>query len=333
MTQPVPWPWRIPLLGSAVLGGLYGGGFRLLAHVPFLRSYYPAGFVMTIGFLFLGPLAIGYITIAVAESSGPRLFWQWLVVPWGGVALSVLITWLFNLEGLICIVFALPVAMVLSSIGGVCAGVAARFTRKHRGAAVACAAVLPLLIAPMEGQRVRSPLEYRAVQTQIRIHAPAAVVWSNIERVRAIAPAELRPAWTHAIGFPRPVEATLTHEGIGGVRHATFEHGLLFIETVTAWEPDRLLAFSIRADTAEIPPTTLDEHVTIGGRYFDVLQGAYRIEPAEGGDVVLHLSSQERLSTDFNEYAGLWSDAVMRSLQTSILQVIRNRCEQSAVRR
>lgn len=72
---------------------------------------------------------------------------------------------------------------------------------------------------------------------------------------------------------------------------------------------------------------TLDEHVTIGGRYFDVLHGEYRLEVLPNGDTLLHLSSQQRLSTDFNGYAGLWSDAVMRNLQTSILEVIQHRCE------
>jgi hypothetical protein len=110
-------------------------------------------------------------------------------------------------------------------------------------------------------------------------------------------------------------------------RHASFERGLLFTKTVTTWNPPHVLAFSIRADTQQIPPTTMDEHVTIGGRYFDVLRGEYRLEPRADGSVVLHLSSQERLSTDFNGYAGLWSDAVMRSLQQSILSVIRDRCE------
>jgi hypothetical protein len=41
----------------------------------------------------------------------------------------------------------------------------------------------------------------------------------------------------------------------------------------------------------------------------------------------LRLVSRHRLSTDFNWYARLWSDAVMRDVQKSILQVVRKRCE------
>ena len=50
----------------------------------------------------------------------------------------------------------------------------------------------------------------------------------------------------------QPVEATLSFEGIGGIRHASFEGGLVFIETVDRWEPSHVLAFSVRADSEHI---------------------------------------------------------------------------------
>ena len=100
---------------------------------------------------------------------------------------------------------------------------------------------------------------------------------------------------------------------------------MLFLETVDVWEPQHRLAFSIAADA--VPPTTLDEHVRVGGEYFDVLRGEYRLEPLSNGIIRLHLSSRQRVSTDFNWYAHLWTDAVMSDLQKRILFVIKNRCE------
>jgi hypothetical protein len=67
--------------------------------------------------------------------------------------------------------------------------------------------------------------------------------------------------------------------------------------------------------------------VTIGGRYFDTLHGEYRIEPRPGGGTILHLVSRHRLSTTFNFYARIWTDAIMQDIQENILVVIRNRCE------
>jgi hypothetical protein len=100
----------------------------------------------------------------------------------------------------------------------------------------------------------------------------------------------------------------------------------VFTETVSQWIPQSDLQFSIRANTNAIPASTLDEHVTIGGAFFDVLQGEYVLERRPDG-TLLHLTSQERLSTHLNPYAGIWTDAVMRSIQSQILEVIRRRSE------
>jgi hypothetical protein len=123
------------------------------------------------------------------------------------------------------------------------------------------------------------------------------------------------------------VEATLSAEGVGGIRHASFAGGVLFLETIDVWEPERRLGFSIRAQTEEIPKTTLDDHVTVGGRFFDVLYGEYGLERIANGGTRLHLRSRHRVSTDFNWYAHLWTDAVMSDLQRRILVVVKNRSE------
>ena len=109
------------------------------------------------------------------------------------------------------------------------------------------------------------------------------------------------------------------------MRHATFERGVEFLERVTTWDEPRDLGFDIAAGT--IPATGLDEHVTVGGKYFDVLEGHYHIEPLANGDMRLHLTSTHRLSTSFNVYAHLWTDFIMSDTQRYILAIIKRRCE------
>jgi hypothetical protein len=187
------------------------------------------------------------------------------------------------------------------------------------------AIAVPLLVILIESY-IPSPRTIRTVKTDILIQAPTSVVWNNIKSVRTISASELSQSWATRIGFPRPVAATLSHEGVGGVRKASFTGGLVFTETVNQWIPESDLRFAIRANTDSIPPSTLDEHVTIGGAFFDVLEGEYVLESRPDG-VLLHLTSHERLSTHLNPYAGIWTDAVMRSIQSQILEVIRRRCE------
>lgn len=313
---------NLVILG-AVIGFLYGFGLRILT------NYSPSHLaVMTMGFTCFMPFAMGCVTVYFAELGAPRRVWTWIWLPWVPLLAALGATMLTLLEGLICVAMFAPLAMILASLGGLLGGVAARLIRSNRARrmTVACVMALPLITAPWE-KHVFYRLDEREVENVIDIKASPEVIWRNIASVRAIRPEELPASWSHRIGFPNPVEATLSHEGVGGVRNATFTGGLYFLETVDVWEPQQRLGFTIAAQTDLIPPTTLDEHVRIGGQYFDTQRGEYRLEPLGNGTTRLHLSSRHRISTDFNWYAHLWTDAIMSDLQKRILVVIRQRCE------
>jgi hypothetical protein len=317
-----PMSMRWLYLASAFVGDIYGIfvrfiAFRLQAHIFS---------VMSVGFIFCMPFALGCIAVYVVELNQPRRIWAWLWLPWLSVVVALAAICVFAWEGSICIVMFLPIALIWSSLGGLLGGVAARYMRSRRRqrAAIMCVMALPFLVTPWENQ-VFQKWETRRVENVIDIQSPPDIVWRNIERVPAIHPDELPSSWAHTIGFPDPIEATLSYEGIGGVRHATFAKNLVFLETIDTWEPQQRLGFTIAADN--IPPTTLDEHVAIGGPYFDVLRGEYRLERLSNNVTRLHLSSQHRLSTDFNWYAHFWTDGVMSDLQGRILYVIKQRCQ------
>jgi hypothetical protein len=241
------------------------------------------------------------------------------------MAIAVMVKW----EGYICLIMASPPMLVSSMVGGAIAGTSSR-RLKNPATTRLSAVALPLVVILVEAH-IPAPLNIRTVETEMLIHAPTSVVWENVRSVRAISPSELPDSWVTRIGFPKPVAATLSHDGIGGIRKAGFTGGLVFTETITQWAPESDLQFSIRANTDSIPRTTLDEHVTIGGAFFDVLDGEYRLEPRADG-VLVRLISRERVSTHFNPYAGAWTDAVMRSIQNEILEVIRQRCERKGMR-
>lgn len=253
---------------------------------------------------------------------------QWLA-PWLSVALFIGTAFVAKLEGAICLIIILPLFFMLASVGAWLYGILTRRQRPNDRGLVSALALLPLLTAAVES-RLNPPNSQRRVQNRVDISAPPAVVWQHIIRVPPIRATDLGPSLVDRIGFPRPVAATLSYEGVGGVRRATFERGVEFIETVDRWEPQRRLSFRIQPNTATIPPSTFDEHVTVGGRFFDVLRGTYELELLPLGPTRLVLYSQQRLSTNLNGYAGLWTDYVMSEIQRRILQVIKRRCETDA---
>jgi hypothetical protein len=311
----------------AVAAGLF---VALLGRVVFASSSFnDAGGLLMLCFLLLIPMALGAVTTHFTPATASKS-WRTVWGPFVTVVLFLFMALLFHLEGMICVLIISPLFLITSYVGAV---LYLLFTddkpNKDKTYTVAAFALLPFLLAPLEAQ-FAAPNSLRRVENTVLIQAPASVVWQQIIRVPPIQAQDLGSSLVDKIGFPRPVEATLTHEGVGGVRHATFERGVEFIETVDVWEPQRRLSFSIVPNTATIPPTTFDEHVTVGGRFFDVLRGTYELVPAGPHETRLVLYSQQRLSTRINPYAGLWTDYVMSEIQRRILEVIRRRCETAA---
>ena len=276
--------------------------------------------VMTVGFFVLVPVVVGYLAVRPVPrpSRAFRAF-----APWVPCVVVVLAAWAIGWEGAVCIVMALPVMLLFSSLGGILGGVR---TGRAYGALPALVA-LPWVLMPLEAGRTPAR---RIVETTtaITVDAPPEVVWPLVVSVDSIRVAERRPALFTTIGFPEPVAATLSRPGVGGVRTATFEGGVVFRETVTDWEEGRRLRFTI--DPEAVPAGTLDPHVTIGGPYFDVLTGTYELRALPGGRTRLVLRSEHRVSTAFNVYAAWWADRVMGSIQRNILAVLRDRAERRA---
>jgi hypothetical protein len=309
-------PSNIRAVWTGVVSGVvYGVTLRMIFELDVADAFF---FAMSLAFMVVLPAVVGYLTVLPLESPSWR---RRIFLPWLTCLLMAAVAAVIGWEGSICVALALPMMLVASSLGGILAAEVGR-----RRAVTAVMLILPLALSPLEAE-IPSPVAHRVVRTRIEVHAPQDVVWAHIVSIPTIRDDEFHPRLVHLIGFPHPVAATLTGSGVGAVRRATFAGGVLFIETITEWVPPRVLAFDIRADTADIPAVTLDEHVTVGGRYFDMLEGRYRIEPRGQDTVVLHLSSRYRLSTHINFYTGPWSDYILRSIQESILEVIKERCE------
>jgi len=320
---PSPWSsqstFKHPLIAGASLGFLYGVFARYAAGRGENGAFFS---VMTLAFVSIVPLALGFLTVRLH----PRPSWPYRIwAPWLPSAAMLVFCYLIGWAGSVCMIMGLPFVFIGSSIGGLLGGWG---LLRGRRTSVAMA-LLPFAIGPIE-HRVPAPDRIRRLETSIPIHASPATVWAQVVEVPTIRRDETRPALFTTLGFPRPLNATLDHPGVGGRRFARFERGVLFIETITHWEPERHLRFEIDAQTDSIPPGTLDEHVTIGGPYFDVLTGDYRLEPQADGTVRLHLTSELRLTTHFNPYAQPWVDAIMRSIQVNILEVLRARAEGGA---
>jgi hypothetical protein len=315
---------RAPIY-ALVAAELAGAGYGVAARLGFENPDAAPGFgVMTLAFVVLVPLVVGFLTVSLAPR-GERMS-NAVVLPLVTCMACLGFVLAVGLEGMICVILVAPAFLFFSVLGGLLGRGLRTWARSRRmyASGVATVLLLPYAAAPLEN-RVPLPDTRRTVVVSTVIRADAATVWRNVVRPTGIRPQENQVRLAHRIGFPHPVSATLSSEGLGGSRYAIFERGVMMRETVTEWVPERRMAFTI--DPANIPAKALDEHVTMGGPFFDVTDGAYEIVPLDGGRVELRLTTTHRLSTHFNLYAGFWTDLLMRQIQENLLHVIRTRAE------
>ncbi len=316
---------------SALIGVPFGIIYGLVARFAFANDTGAWGNVfatMTLGFLCFVPIAVGALTVFFAptpyRTSGAYAFFM----PWLSTLIWVGIAWAIGLEAGICLIMAFPLLAFMASIGGILVRslYASGKSIEHPklpAVGLLVLLLLPYFVTPIE-QGIAFTDSYRTVENSIVINAAPDMVWNEIVSVPTIQPQEQGFSVFHTLGLPRPLSASISQASIGGVRDATFEGGLSFVETVDEWQPQQRLSFHIQVDKLKEQPAPLN---MIGSQYLDILRGAYEIEPLGNGQVRLHLSSQHRLSTHFNTYGGVWSDLIMWDLQRYILEIIKARAE------
>lgn len=283
--------------------------------------------VMSGSFIFLVPFAIGAFTVYRASvektsSIAYRIFFPWVVI-----LVFFVLTLLIAFEGWACWLMALPVFLICSSIGGLIGGyLKVRKSKKTGQINISLFILLPFVLSPIESMIKIIPGRYKAY-TSIDVHSSADKIWSNITRVSEIKKEQDKGFLTRFLGFPRPIKAELDYDGVGASREAIFSGGLVFHEKVLSYEHQKKMNFSITANPHEIPSTTMDEHIVIGGDYFDVLDGTYELQQLNDSTYRIHLYSHFKLSTTFNFYASWWAGWIMKDIQNNILQVIKQRAE------
>ncbi len=281
--------------------------------------------VMSISFLFFLPTIVGILSVYFSKEESVKSYSFRLFFPWIPVLLFFVITIIFSIEGWACWIMVLPLFFMASSIGGLLGGYFKTKNSKNK-LKLSFILFLPLIFSPLENLIEKIPSKYEAY-TYIDIDAPADVIWDNVTRVKNIDKKDDTAWLTNFLGFPRPLKAELNYEGVGAYRKAIFSGGLVFHETVTEYVDNKKMVFNIDVNPAEIPSTTLDEHVLIGGDYFDVLNGTYELEKLNSKTNRLHLTSFFEMKTTFNFYAGWWGKLIMKDIQNNILRVHKKRSE------
>jgi hypothetical protein len=313
------WLWPI------ALGASIGMGWRL-AFLGHPNSPYNA---MMASFVLLVPITIGAVTVVAAERTAQRSWGYYFWAAAGANALCVVVALLVTIEGLICVILAVPIFVVLGGIAGLLTGMLRRLSGWPRRGVYGFA-LLPLLLGGFE-QRLPLPQALLREDRVLVVGAPAAVVWQQLLFARDIQAKEMDHAWMYRIGVPLPRSALTEAQAGALVRHITMGKYIHFDQVATDWVLNQHVLWTYRFTKDSFPAQALDDHVRIGGAYFDVLDTKYTLREVAGGSE-LHVSMRYRVSTNFNWYVRPIAALLVGNFEETALQFYGRRAESASDR-
>jgi hypothetical protein len=310
---------RYPVIAGAVAGLLLRLAFSGPAGSPWSAM---AGW-----FIYLAPVVVGMVTVYLAERERRRSWAYYAVAPLFATALFVIGTLLLLIEGLICAIVIVPMFATMGAFGGLVMGAICRATRWPRHTVYSVAS-LPLLLAWL-GAGLPEPSLVGQIERSVLIEAPAEVVWRQINRIESISKEDMSDALASRIGVPMPLSGNTELRPEGRVRVSHWGKQVYFEEVVEDWQPHRYLRWSYRFHADSFPRRALDDHVVMGGHYFDLIDTSYTLSE-EGGSTRLHTVTRYRISTHFNFYADWVAQLLLGNLSETGLGLYRGRSEAEA---
>ena len=311
------WPfaaWWPPLIGAAI---------GLALRLAFLGEPGEAFSAMLAACVYGAPIVCGAATVYLAERQWRRGWAFYIFAPMGATALMVLGSMAVLVEGLVCAVLIVPLFALLGAVAGLVMGVICRLTDWPRHA-LGCLVAVPLLLGGVE-HRLPLPDSYAEAEQSIWIAAPPERIWHDIFHIQDIAPHEGGNALAWLAGVPRPLGVATTG-GPHPVREVQWEKGIRFKEYITELRENEFVHWRFDFQPGDIPKGALDDHVTIGGDYFDMLDAGYRLTPEAGG-TRLTLNIRWRVSTRFNWYAAPLSRWLTNDFARHVLAIYKQRAE------
>jgi len=231
------------------------------------------------------------------------------------------VIFLFAAEGILCILMALPLAVVTGLAGATLGRAIARMGEREMPGAFLALLILPLTAAMEPG----AGLVLHEVRTSVEIDAPPERVWPHVVAFRPM-PEPRDILFRSGIAYPR--YARIEGTGVGATRYCVFSTGA-FVEPITVWEPGRRLSFDVSASPPPLRELTLFEGVApphLDG-YLRSRRGEFRLLSLPGGRTQLEGSTWYELNMAPEAYWQLFSDYLIHRIHQRVLDHIKGEVE------
>jgi hypothetical protein len=284
------------------------------------------------GAFFSIPFFVGFVTGALAPR---RPYWTALAV----LAFALLLAIVTLREGVVCVLFSLPVVVPLQFAGAFAGQVLRRYFHSRRSRIAGVGTMLALgvgfqFVEAHYDDPSRHPVH--VATADIHIAAPPDRVFAALTRGRWTL-ADRWP-WFLTIGLPVPRALTFESPGPEGRLRLDFSQGTAFAR-VTDWRDGRELAFEV--DRYEI--RDLPFHITRLGRspdygfrservedWLTLLELRYSLEPAADGGTRVTRRTTWRRHLAPSLYFGWLQQTVVERGQRRLLELLREEVVPSA---
>jgi hypothetical protein len=223
------------------------------------------------------------------------------------VLAAILFLLAVRLEGLICILMALPLALPLGAFGSW-----AMYAATKNGAAGRMVSILLLLPPASISWDAGATAAVYEVRSAVVVAAAPETVWKYVVRFPELAaPRE----WFFRAGLAYPLRARIEGERVNAVRYCEFSTGP-FVEPIEVWDEPRLLAFRVTEN-----PAPMREWSPYGE--LDTKRGQFRLTRLVNGQTLLEGATWYQHGLWPGEYWRWWSDAIIHRIHLRVLEHVR----------
>jgi uncharacterized membrane protein YhaH (DUF805 family) len=277
--------------------------------------------------LFVGiPFFLGLSSTLIYSFHRPRPLGKCLLVATISTGLVGAALFALAVEGIICLVMALPLALALALFGAFIGYVVQRrptFATSTLRVVSVGFLLIPGLILVEYGIGETPPL-YK-VTTSVVIKSDPETVWTHVVTFSQLPPP------TEAIfktGIAYPIRAEMHGRGPGAVRHCIFSTGP-FVEPITAWDEPRLLQFDVGEQPRAMEELSLynDLRPPHLENYFIARKGQFELKSLADGTTLLEGTTWYQNRFWPAPYWHLWSDAIIDSIHNRVLLHIKSLAE------
>jgi hypothetical protein len=301
---------------SIALPCILGWAFAYLATDVF-RKY-------SFGLFIWLPLILGATSTLILAHKNPiprkvlrnNSYWTLLIFCFGLL--------LFAWEGIICLIMAAPIGFLFTYLGFL---VGHGLSKSKLNSNSPTAVVLLMLSVPSLmafENNIKTVADIRSVTTSIEINASPETVWRDVVSFPQLKdPTE----FIFKTGIAYPINATISGQGVGAIRHCNFSTGT-FVEPITTWDEPKLLKFSVDEQPEPMKEISFyDIHPNHLQGYWISKQGQFKLTALSNGHTLLEGTTWYVNKIKPNFYWTIWSDYIVHKIHQRVLEHIKTQAE------